>query len=167
LLGNQFVTQSTRSTAAALSRVLGPLRRAVLRSTRTAAELPDLAEPHIEVLRVVAATPGISPHAIAVALKLARPTVSNLIQTMKRADLITIDRNTSDARRVHVSLTETAEQLLARYDAASEEILTAALNELTPAERAAVAAAVPAMSKLQVALAGTDAPSVNQKEASA
>lgn len=39
--------------AAELSRLLGPLRRAVLRTTRSAEDLPDLPEAQIELLRVL------------------------------------------------------------------------------------------------------------------
>jgi len=135
--------------AAALSRTLGPLRRAVLRATRLAEDLPDLPETHIEVLRTVADTPGLGPPAIAEQLRLARPTVSNLMKTMQRAHLIELTRDADDARRVHVTATATALELLRRYDAASEAILDAAMSQLEPDERAAVAAAVPALAKLR------------------
>lgn len=145
--------QSRDSPAAALSRVLGPLRRAVLRATRTAEALPDLPEAHIEILRAVVDQPGMSPQTIAEQLRLARPTVSNLMKTMRRADLIELTRDDNDARRVYVTATRAAKGLLRRYDAASEEILTAALSTLSAAERSAVVAAIPALSKLRSALA--------------
>ena len=44
--------------------------------------LPDLPDTHIEMLRTVADSPDIRPPAIAEQLGLARPTVSNLMQTM-------------------------------------------------------------------------------------
>jgi DNA-binding MarR family transcriptional regulator len=141
--------------AAALSRTLGPLRRAVLRATRLAEDLPDLPEAHIEVLRTVADAPGMGPPAIAEQLRLARPTVSNLMKTMQRAHLVELTRDADDARRVHVTATAAALELLRRYDAASEKILTAAMNELNPDERRAVAAAVPALTKLRSILAAT------------
>jgi DNA-binding MarR family transcriptional regulator len=143
------------SNAAALSRTLGPLRRAVLRATRLAEDLPDLPETHIEVLRTVADTPGLGPPAIADQLRLARPTVSNLMKTMQRAHLIELTRDGDDARRVHVTATATALELLHRYDAASEAILTAAMNQLDPDERAVVAAAVPALAKLRSILSAS------------
>jgi DNA-binding MarR family transcriptional regulator len=149
LLGNQLVEIESDVTAAALSRVLGPLRRAVLRSTRAAEDLPDLPDTHIEVLRTVADSPAISPRAIAERLELARPTVSNLIQAMKRDGLITLVRDDADARVVHVTATDLATGLLTRYDTASQRILSEAMGELTARQRAAVAAAVPALSRLQ------------------
>jgi DNA-binding MarR family transcriptional regulator len=148
-----LVDSPSHTTAAALSRVLGPLRRAVLHATRAAEGLPDLPDTHIEILRAVADSPAISPRVIADRLGLARPTVSNLIQTMKREGLLTLIRNDDDARVVHVTVTDFAAGRLSRYDKTSEHILSAALGELTVKERAAVTAAVPALAKLQSILA--------------
>lgn len=69
------------------------------------------------MLRTVADTPGLGPPAIAEQLRLARPTVSNLMKTMQRAHLIELTRDADDARRVHVTATATALELLRRYDA--------------------------------------------------
>jgi DNA-binding MarR family transcriptional regulator len=146
------------SSAAALSRALGPLRRAVLRATRAAEGLPDLPDTHIEVLRAVVDSPAISPKTIADRLGLARPTVSNLIQAMKREGLIALTRNEDDARVVHVTATGLALQLLNRYDTASEALLDRALGELTPRDRSAIAAALPALSALQAILAAPQHP---------
>jgi DNA-binding MarR family transcriptional regulator len=112
----------------------------------------DLQGTHLEVLRAVADSPAISPRAISERLGLARPTVSNLIQTMKRDGLLTLVRSDDDARIVHVKVTDFAAGLLRRYDSTSEHIVSAALNELAPAQRAAVTAAVPALSQLQAIL---------------
>lgn len=43
-------------------------------------------------------------------------------------------------------------RLLSRYDSASEHVVSAALNELAPAQRTAVTAAVPALLQLQLIL---------------
>lgn len=146
---------SDHGVAAALSHTLGPLRRAVLRSTRLAEDLPDLPEAHIEVLRTVAESPGMGPPAIAEQLRLARPTVSNLMKTMQRAHLINLTRDVEDARRVHVTATAAALELLRRYDGASAAILHAAMDELSADEQRAVAAAVPALAKLRSILAAS------------
>jgi DNA-binding MarR family transcriptional regulator len=132
--------------------MLGPLRRAVLRATRAAEGLPDLPEAHIEIMRAVADSPDISPRAIADRLGLARPTVSNLIQTMKREGLLTLVRSADDARVVHVTVTDFAAGLLRRYDTANERIVSAALDQLNPKEWSAVTAAMPALTHLQAIL---------------
>jgi DNA-binding MarR family transcriptional regulator len=132
--------------------MLGPLRRAVLRATRAAEGLPDLPDTYIEILRAVAGSPDISPRAIADRLGLARPTVSNLIQRMKREGLLNLVRNADDARVVHVTVTDVAAGLLSRYDAASERIVSAALDQLAARERSAVTAAMPALTQLHAIL---------------
>ncbi|WP_292988579.1 MarR family winged helix-turn-helix transcriptional regulator [Mycobacterium sp.] len=151
---------SRPSTAAELSRILGPLRRVVLRATRATAGLPDLPDAHIEILRTVASDPEITPRAIADRLGLARPTVSNVIQTMKRDRLLALNRSDDDARVVHVTVTRHAARLLQRYDTASERLLSEALGQLTASHRAAITAAIPALIALQSALglapSGTD-----------
>jgi DNA-binding MarR family transcriptional regulator len=149
---NPLSDESAASTAAALSRMLGPLRRAVLRATRAAEGLPDLPDTYIEILRAVAGSPDISPRAIADRLGLARPTVSNLIQRMKREGLLNLVRNADDARVVHVTVTDVAAGLLSRYDTASERIVSAALDQLAARERSAVTAAMPALTHLHVIL---------------
>jgi DNA-binding MarR family transcriptional regulator len=95
------------------------------------------------------------PPAIAEQLRLARPTVSNLMKTMQRAHLINLTRDVDDARRVHVTATAAALELLRRYDGASAAILTAAMDELSADEQRAVAAAVPALAKLRSILAAS------------
>ena len=143
---------TSHNAAAALSRLLGPLRRAVLRATRAAEGLPDLPDTHIEILRTVVDSPDISPKTIADRLGLARPTVSNLIQSMKRERLITLTRSDGDARVVHVTATDLATRLLNRYDAASEGLLVTALNQLARSDRSAIEAALPALSALHTIL---------------
>jgi DNA-binding MarR family transcriptional regulator len=111
--------------------------------------LPDA---YIEILRAVADRPAITPRAIADQLGLARPTVSNQLQAMKRDGLVSLDRSDTDARVVHVTATDFATGLLSRYDTASHQILSAALSQLSTKEQAAVTAAVPALSRLQAIL---------------
>jgi DNA-binding MarR family transcriptional regulator len=111
--------------------------------------LPDLPDAHIEILRTVADNPAITPAVIAEQIGLARPTVSNVLQSMKREGLLNLVRSEDDARVVHVTATDFAAGLLSRYDSASEQILSAALNQLGVKERTAVASAVPALSELQ------------------
>jgi len=146
---NHLSDSADATTAATLSRALGPLRRAVLRATRAAGDLPDLPETHIEVLRVVAETPDITPREIADRLGLARPTVSNLLKAMKRDGLLALARSEDDARVVHVTTTDLAAGLLSRYDSTSKQILCAALAQLSNSDRSAVTAALPALSNLQ------------------
>ncbi|MER7394599.1 MarR family transcriptional regulator [Streptomyces sp. NPDC000151] len=141
-------------TAASLSHLLGPLRRAVLRSTRTAEGLPDLPEAHIELLRVLSADGPLGTGAVAARLSVSPSTVSNLVRAMAAAGLVERRPSATDARSVGLSATPAALELLARYDRASTRALQEALHGLPPGDRAAVDKAIPALERLAASLGG-------------
>src|SRR5690348_11070322 len=99
-------------TATTLSRLLGPLRRAVLRSARSAGNLPDLPDAQIELLRVLAACPGATPRAVATQLRMAPSTVSNLVKTMTASGLVERRPSPHDLRTVGLTATAAALELL-------------------------------------------------------
>ena len=144
--------------AVRLGQMTGPLRRAVLRAVRVAADLPDLPEAQIEVLRVLAAETSLASGELAARLRLARPTTSNLLTTMRRQGLVERERIDEDLRRVVVRPTPHALDLLARYDRASRQVLSTALDSLGADARQAVVAAVPAFEELTTVLDAVSSP---------
>ncbi|NYH80622.1 DNA-binding MarR family transcriptional regulator [Actinopolyspora biskrensis] len=138
--------------ATSLSRLLGPLRRAVLRSTRAAGELPDLPEAQIELLRALSAEGPMGTKATAERLRTSPATVSNLVRTMSSAGLIDRQTSRSDLRTVNLSVTTTAQQLLDRYDTASRTTLEQAMAGLSAEDRDALVRAVPALERLTAEL---------------
>ncbi|WP_027494950.1 MarR family transcriptional regulator [Rhodococcus sp. JG-3] len=136
------------STATELGRQLGPLRRSLLRATRDVAQLPDIADSHIEVMRALAAEPSMSPGRLATRLNLARSTVSNLIRAMVDAGLVERSITAGDLRGATLTASPKAVKLLAEYDAASSRVLADALDELSRHNREAIAAALPALAKI-------------------
>ncbi|CAB4922945.1 MAG: MarR family transcriptional regulator [Rhodococcus sp.] len=136
------------STATELGRQLGPLRRSLLRATRDVAQLPDIADSHIEVMRALAAEPSMSPGRLATRLNLARSTVSNLIRAMVDAGLVERSITTGDLRGATLTASPKAVKLLAEYDAASSRVLADALDELSRHNREAIAAALPALAEI-------------------
>lgn len=136
------------STATELGRQLGPLRRSLLRATRDVAQLPDIADSHIEVMRALAAEPSMSPGRLATRLNLARSTVSNLIRAMVDAGLVERSITTGDLRGATLTASPKAVKLLAEYDAASSRVLADALDELSQHNREAIAAALPALAEI-------------------
>lgn len=138
--------------AADLARVLGPLRRRVLRRSQERAGLPDLPEAQVEVLRALTQDGPTSPSELAGRLRLARPTVSNLLRTLTAAGLTARSPGAGDQRRVEVTATATAHDLLDRYDAASTATVTEALDRMDAADRAALPAAVDVLTRLLAAL---------------
>ncbi|MBY3988522.1 MarR family transcriptional regulator [Rhodococcus fascians] len=136
------------STATELGRQLGPLRRSLLRATRDVAQLPDIADSHIEVMRALAAEPSMSPGRLATRLNLARSTVSNLIRAMVDAGLVERSITAGDLRGATLTASPKAVKLLAEYDAASSRVLADALDELSQHNRQAIAAALPALAEI-------------------
>ena len=143
---------STPAPAADLARLLGPLRRRVLRRSQERAGLPDLTEAQVEVLRALTADGRLGLRELARRLRLARPTVSNLLRTLTAAGLVARTPGTGDQRRVEVSATGTARDLLDRYDAASTATLTDALDRMDAADRAALPGAVAVLERLLATL---------------
>ncbi|MFI9029936.1 MarR family winged helix-turn-helix transcriptional regulator [Streptomyces sp. NPDC053560] len=135
-------------TAFELSRLLGPLRRAVLRTTRKTEGLPDLPEAQIELLRSLAAEGPLGTRDAAARLRIAPSTVSNLVKAMTAAGLVNRAPDPSDLRTVVLTPTETALELLDRYDRTSAEALALAIDELPDADRQALTAALPALARL-------------------
>ncbi|MGK5638000.1 MarR family winged helix-turn-helix transcriptional regulator [Streptomyces sp. URMC 126] len=142
-------------TATELGRLLGPLRRAVLR-TRRSEGLPDLPEAQIELLRVLAETGRITPREAAVRLRAAPSTISNLVRTMTAAELVERTPSVTDLRTVHLSATPRALDMLDRYDRTSTAALRRALDALPTAGRQAIDEALPALADLLVTLERQD-----------
>ena len=145
-------------TAAELSRLLGPLRRSVLRATRSAEGLPDLPEAQIELLRALLAAGPLSPGEAARRLGVANSTVSNLVRAMANAGLVRREQAPGDYRAVLLAPTDEALDLLHRYDRTSATALATAIERLTPDERHALAASLPALAHLTEELEVRPAP---------
>ena len=140
------------STALELSRQLGPLRRSLLRATREAADLPDIPDSHIEVMRALVDTPSMSPGSLATHLNLARSTVSNLIKAMVDAGLVDRSVSSDDLRGATLTASSKALHLLEENDAVSSQVLSDALEELTPDRRRTLSAAIPALADVTAIL---------------
>lgn len=151
-----------------LAAVISPLRRTLLTAARERGGLPDIPDAQIEVVRALLAPPGDGagrgadprpagrgPAELAQALHLSRPTISNLLGAMEADGLVERRRADGDGRRVVVVASARATELFHRFDEAAADILQEALKLLDPADRAAVAAAVPALEALTDALRGT------------
>ncbi|MFF8373210.1 MarR family winged helix-turn-helix transcriptional regulator [Streptomyces lydicus] len=138
-------------TATEFGRLIGPLRRAVLR-TRRAADLPDLPEAQIELLRSLAEAGPLSPRQAADRLRLAPSTISNLVRAMTAAGLVERKPSATDLRTVLLIASPTALEMLHTYDRTSTAALHRALANLPPDSREAIEHAVPALAELLTAL---------------
>lgn len=138
----------TRRIARRLSDRIGPFRRTLLRTSRAVADLPDLPDAQIEVMRALTGQDDTAPSGLASRLGLARSTVSNLLSAMETAGLVERRLAGGDGRRTTVRLTPLATERLARYDEAATSVLIDALRALSAADRSAVDAALPVLERL-------------------
>jgi DNA-binding MarR family transcriptional regulator len=138
---------------ARLSAVISPLRRVLLASARAVEHLPDIPDAQIEVIRLLPRGVVSSPGELAERLGISRSTVSNLLSAMESGGLVARRTAVDDRRRVEVLASARALGLFERFDEASAALVGEAAASLSAAERAALAAAIPALERLRDALA--------------
>lgn len=138
--------------AGRLSSTIGPLRRRLLRMTRQAAGLPVIPDASIELMRVVdqLGTPTVAE--VAAALNTATSTVSNLLRTLQRDELIIRAPDEADRRVSRLTLTDRARGLLQRYDGVSEQLVAEAVSRMDATSRANLEPATEALQALLHAL---------------
>jgi DNA-binding MarR family transcriptional regulator len=155
-----------RAVARRLGSELGPFRRRLMNASRSAADLPDLPDAQVEVLRRLEAIGWATPTLLGRALGLARSTVSNLILAMERDGLVDRRLAKGDGRSTEVGLTDHARDLLRTFDRSAEGVLVGALRSLGAAERRDIARALPALEALHAAIGGEPAPATEPRDAS-
>ena len=145
---NDLVGFSPAGTVGLATELLGAIS-AVRRITRRAARAAWPGEPlpsaQSELLRLVAARPGISVADAARELRLAPNTVSTLVGRLTAAGLLGRGRAASDGRSVRLSVTDQATRRIAGWRDLRAELAAPALDRLTPDDRRALAGAVPAL----------------------
>ncbi|KAF3996825.1 MarR family winged helix-turn-helix transcriptional regulator [Glaciimonas immobilis] len=139
-------------TVTEFSRLLGPLRRAVMKKAREAAALPDLPEAQIELLRVPAERGAMSPSEAAARLRIAPSTISNLVRAMQVADLIERIPSPADLRTVTLVPSASARDLLNRYDRTSAIAIKKAADHLDADQQLQFERAIPVLRALLTAL---------------
>jgi DNA-binding MarR family transcriptional regulator len=120
----------------------------VLRRTRALAELPDLPDAQVELLRLLERTPGLGVNDVATRLRVAPSTVSNLLRSLGSAALIERKHSPHDLRAVHLYPSAHALKLLRRYDKVSRAVLDEALAKLDAEDRRALQRATLALAHL-------------------
>ncbi|GAA1753702.1 MarR family winged helix-turn-helix transcriptional regulator [Luedemannella helvata] len=135
---------------------LNGLRRVLRRRVRATLDGPALPGGQVELLRLVETEPGIGVSAAARTLTLAGNSVSTLVNQLTEAGYLRRETDPADRRGAQLFLTEAAAQRLDTWRANRAAIVGAALTELSPAERTAIATALPALARLTEALAQHD-----------
>jgi DNA-binding MarR family transcriptional regulator len=150
------VKDSSGVSGGELLAAIGLVRRTARRAVRQAWEQEPLPPAQGELLRLAASRPGITVADAAQELRLAPNTVSTLVGKLTSAGLLTRSRGTQDARTALLTVTDGARQRLAQWRDLRAELAGRALARLTPGDRRALAAALPALQRLAEGMETSD-----------
>lgn len=143
---------STAQLAERLMTSITSLRRAVRRQVRLKVPGEPLRGAQIELLRTVEQRPGIGVAAAARALHLAGNSVSTLVNQLVEDGMLQRRVDPADRRAVRLELTAVAQQRLTNWRRTRTEFVASALETLSPDDRNAIEAALPAFDRLLEAL---------------
>lgn len=124
------------------------VRRAVRRAARRSGQTEPLPVAQAELLRLTAAMPGLTVAQAAAELHLAPNTVSTLIGKLTEQGLLKRIPSSTDGRSVLLGVTAKARKRLVERRDLRAELAGRALSGLSSQDRAALAAAIPAMLRL-------------------
>jgi DNA-binding MarR family transcriptional regulator len=126
---------------------LNRVRRAARRRLRARHAHP-LPPSQVEVLLVVEEQPGTGISATARTLHLAENSVSGLVNQLIGAGMLRRETDPRDRRVAHLYLTPEAAARLESWRSARAELVGAGIARLAPADREAIAKALPALRRL-------------------
>jgi DNA-binding MarR family transcriptional regulator len=124
------------------------IHRVIRRRLRQGLDGPRLRGAQVELMRLVSARPGIGVSAAARELHLAGNSVSTLVNQLVSAGLLERRTDPQDRRAVNLTITPAAAERLVDWDARRSELMRAQVAGLSEQDRAALAAAVPALRRL-------------------
>ncbi|MEU8874593.1 MarR family transcriptional regulator [Streptomyces javensis] len=128
--------------------VLGGVQRLIRRRLRAGMTEPRLRGAQVELLRLVMARPGVRVSAAAKELYLAGNSVSTLVNQLVKAGYLHRETDPEDRRSAQLTATPAAEARLREWQARRGALVREQVAKLSESERAALAAAVPALRKL-------------------
>ncbi|GLW74304.1 hypothetical protein Kpho02_66020 [Kitasatospora phosalacinea] len=140
------------------------IQRLTRRRLRAGLDRPRLRGAQAELLRLVADAPGLRVSKAAEELSLAGNSVSTLVNQLVGQGLLRRETDPADRRAALLHATEEAVERLAAWRQRRTELLGEVLAELDGADRAALAAALPA---LRAVAAGLRAPGSGEGKAGA
>jgi DNA-binding MarR family transcriptional regulator len=131
-----------------LADVLTRISRLVRRRLRQDLTGPRLRGAQVELLRIVAARPGIGVSAAAQELNLAGNSVSTLVNQLVTGELLIRTPDPADRRAARLTVTDAARKRLAEWERRRAELLSAELARLAEQDRVALRDAMPALRRL-------------------
>lgn len=140
-----------------LTDVVTRLRRALRTSIRTEYPWESLPMAQVELMQSLSDQSPARVGDLATRQRLSASTVSGLISQLMSSGLVVRGTHPDDRRVAVVELTDAGRRQLADWQAAHQRRIGTALGLLSDEDRAAVAAALPALAKLVGHLAAGDA----------
>ncbi|MER6051610.1 MarR family transcriptional regulator [Streptomyces sp. NPDC001793] len=131
-----------------LADVLAGIQRLIRRRLRPGLPSPRLRGAEVELLRLVAARPGIRVSAAARELYLAGNSVSTLVNRLSRAGYLSREIDPADRRSAQLFPTQEARTRLHRWETRRSALVRQEVACLSEAERTALEAALPALRRL-------------------
>jgi DNA-binding MarR family transcriptional regulator len=140
--------QETRLDTLGIADRLRPILLQVGRELRREAREVGVSPEQVSLLVAIKYTPGIGVRELAARERVSPPALSNHVDRLERDGLVTRTPSEADRRRVGVTLTEEGQRVLRRVRSRRTAWLATRLGDLTPAELAAVEAAIGPLSRL-------------------
>jgi DNA-binding MarR family transcriptional regulator len=126
----------------------GAIRRVSRRAVRNSATARALPPARSELLRLAARRPGISVAEAAQELRLAPNSVSTMVSQLSADGLLSRGRASSDGRTVRLAPTAAGTERIAQWQDIRADVVGRALSRLGEADRQAIRAAIPALTRL-------------------
>ncbi|HEY3749559.1 MAG TPA: MarR family transcriptional regulator [Pseudonocardiaceae bacterium] len=136
-----------------LMTTMAAMRRQVRRELRPQGIGPQLRGAQIELLRVANDQPGIGVAAAARELHLAANSVSTLVNQLTDLGMLVRETDPADRRAIRLYPTDIAVKRMEEWRYARAQLVGSGIAELSPADRQAIAAVLPA---LRILLANLD-----------
>ncbi|TDV42151.1 MarR family winged helix-turn-helix transcriptional regulator [Actinophytocola oryzae] len=128
--------------------VLHGVHRLMRRTLRAGVVGPPIRGAQVELLRLVDKHPGVRVSHAAERLGLAGNTVSTLVNELAEAGLLHREKAADDRRAAVLHLTPVAEKRMRDWQERREALMREQVGRLSVPDRAALAAAVPALRRL-------------------
>jgi DNA-binding MarR family transcriptional regulator len=135
-----------------LENVLAGLNRLIRRRLRAGLRVPRLRGAEIELLRLVRERPGLRVSEAAKELGLAGNSVSTLVKGLVELGMLERVDDPSDGRATLLRITPAADQRLREWQERRSALVRGHVERLSDADRAALAAALPALRALSASL---------------
>jgi DNA-binding MarR family transcriptional regulator len=127
---------------------IGAVRRVARRAVRNSVAADPLPPARSELLQLAFRRPGIGVAEAAAELHLAPNSVSTMVSKLTEDGLLTRGRVASDGRSVRLTVTDAGAARVSQWRDIRSDLTGRALARLSPADRQAISAAIPALTRL-------------------